>query len=268
MKKIALCLSGQPRNFQNGFNNIKQTILDENVDVHLHGWWHVEDVDKQYLVTPHTGFRYQYYNLPDTDKQLIESYKPKTYIFERSQFFFMPRPYNIYVPHTNIYSRYSAMATKFYSMEKTLINIKQYEKDNNIEYDWILLTRYDIALNKKIQSFLQNPNIDEGIYIGKRNEGAALLFSDNIWLMSKKFKYEFIDLFSRFDDNVKALEKMTPEKIENIRSYYSDEWKYRSFELFDKKEIHGENMLALQLVLNNTFVNIKEITELTHSIIR
>jgi len=46
--KIALCLSGQPRFFERGYEFIKKNIIDpnDNVDIFTHLWFDKSDVGK------------------------------------------------------------------------------------------------------------------------------------------------------------------------------------------------------------------------------
>ena len=51
--KIALCLSGQPRNAIATSNRIKHTILDNNdVDVFLHSWYDSNDLNFHKYLLP------------------------------------------------------------------------------------------------------------------------------------------------------------------------------------------------------------------------
>ena len=46
--RIALCLSGQPRNVRAGWDNLNSTIIQENsnLDIFVHTWW-----DESYVGT-------------------------------------------------------------------------------------------------------------------------------------------------------------------------------------------------------------------------
>ena len=37
--KVAICISGQPRNYEQGFKELKRWFLDRyDIDVYLHAW--------------------------------------------------------------------------------------------------------------------------------------------------------------------------------------------------------------------------------------
>ena len=58
--KIALCLSGQPRSFEKGYEYHKKNLLDQyNVDVFIHTWE------------------------SDDSKKYVDLYEPEEYIIEK-----------------------------------------------------------------------------------------------------------------------------------------------------------------------------------------
>lgn len=78
--KIALCLSGQPRNIEIGFNKLKNTILDINdVDVFLHTWYDPENLSTKSVIP---GRENNIVSL-DADKKLLELYQPKAHKIEK-----------------------------------------------------------------------------------------------------------------------------------------------------------------------------------------
>ena len=77
--KIALCLSGQPRNLERAFSVIQDAVIGEhNIDVFIHFWKGKAPVDpndpnlEQMRVT----------NDPEVFKKALELYKPKLWLFE------------------------------------------------------------------------------------------------------------------------------------------------------------------------------------------
>lgn len=133
--KIALCLYGtiggtsgkagekngsQLDVFQHAFPHYKKFILDNNeVDVFIHSW----DTE-----------------IKDT---VVENYKPKLSVFQSQKTFDIPNTIENTQRVQNHFSRW-------YSCKKCLKLKKSYEVDNNIRYDFVMLTRQDIAWQREI----------------------------------------------------------------------------------------------------------------------
>lgn len=133
--KIAICLYGTiggtvgkagDKNgskldvFQHAFPHYKKFILDKNdVDVFIHSW--------------------------DTDikDDVVENYNPKTFEFQEQIKFEIP-------DHIENNQRTQNHFSRWYSCKKVLSFKKTYENKNNFEYDFVMLTRQDIAWQKTV----------------------------------------------------------------------------------------------------------------------
>jgi len=135
MAKVALCLSGKIGNTQNksgyhqsdyrvlktGYDHYKKHIIDKNdLDVFIHCW--------------------------DTEleSEILDLYKPKDAIIENQVVFDIPD----YVTgpdqrKQNVYSRW------FSNMQANNLCMK-FAKNNNIKYDFIMTTRFDLAFETDI----------------------------------------------------------------------------------------------------------------------
>ena len=127
--KIALCLSGKAGNANKyvqgeetldlaklGFKHFKENLIDHNdVDVFMHSW------DKQFK------------------DELIEMYQPKGCIFQEQVQF--GQHYSL---------RQFCIKSKAYSNMRVLEVLGKYEKKHNFEYDAVILTRFDLALQRPI----------------------------------------------------------------------------------------------------------------------
>jgi hypothetical protein len=58
--KIAVCLHGQPRNYQTGYNSINSKILTRyiNIDIYAHIWWDASKLGESYDVAPWVGSKH------------------------------------------------------------------------------------------------------------------------------------------------------------------------------------------------------------------
>lgn len=127
--RIALCLhglSGNIENFGNGINlnqeyaykHYKKHILDinKNVDIFMHSW----SVNDQYT--------------------LINLYNPLNYLFEEQKYFNRSKKY------IESYKELFCLESRVNSIIQCLKLVKQKEITNNFKYDYIMVTRFDVAL--------------------------------------------------------------------------------------------------------------------------
>ena len=135
--RIALCLSGKAGNANKyaqgeetmdlakiGHRHFKENLLDlNNADVFMHCW------DKQFK------------------DELIEMYNPKGYIFQEQVDF--GSQYNL---------RQFCIKSKAYSNMRVLEVLEKYEKKYNFKYDAVILTRFDLALQRPVD--LKNESLE------------------------------------------------------------------------------------------------------------
>jgi hypothetical protein len=127
--RIALCLSGKAGNANKyvqgeetidlakiAFSHFKKNLLDiNNVDVFMHSW------DKQFK------------------DELVEMYQPKGYIFQKQVQF-----------GENYSLRQFCIKSKAYSNKRCLEVLGMYEKKYDFKYDAVILTRFDLAIQRPI----------------------------------------------------------------------------------------------------------------------
>lgn len=126
--KIALCLSGQARSFEKGYEYHKKNLLDHyDVDVFIHTWL---DTSEERLA--------KYFSL----------YKPVATMIEQ------PLVGNFDEKYTNTPNmekhppRYTV--AMFYSIFKSCELKVSQELTTGVNYDWVIKSRSDYALNVKI----------------------------------------------------------------------------------------------------------------------
>lgn len=125
--KIAVCISGQPRAYDKGYEYLKRNLLDHHdCDIFIHTW------------------RNRVYLIDD----VIALYKPTGIKVDE------PLPKSVYdskYTHTPDASGWPPHATvsAFYSMFQSML-LKVDEETRNRPYNWVIKTRFDYALNGKI----------------------------------------------------------------------------------------------------------------------
>jgi hypothetical protein len=157
VKKIALYLSGQPRNAVLTAERIKKTIINNNdVDVFLHCWYDENDLSFHKRCPGHWDRKAE----PNIKERLIEIYKPKSFLFEK------PKNWtnnNMIVSEENIKKCYdyglkdlngidffgkhivNACHSQWYSNMMANLLKEQYAIENGIKYDYVVKLRYDVS---------------------------------------------------------------------------------------------------------------------------
>lgn len=122
--KIAVCISGQPRSYEKGYEYMKRNLLDHyDCDIFIHSW----------------------HNSIYQSVDVIKLYNPKLYDFEVP---FAKEPYDSKYTNTPNAKGWPPHATvsMFYSMFQSLLLKTDYELMFN-RYDWVVKTRFDYAIN-------------------------------------------------------------------------------------------------------------------------
>jgi len=143
--KIALCLSGQPRAMKIGYKFIKKYLLDPNeeheIDIFLHAWFNEEEVGKSYSSAQQYPDGYVGIVEKNTNVFLLDKYEPKKYKIEKQIDF---KEYSSgFKNHPN--AKQDILCSIFYSMYVSNNLKKEYELENNFEYDLVVRTRYDLG---------------------------------------------------------------------------------------------------------------------------
>ena len=132
LEKANLLRKSEMRVLNIGYTHYKKHILDKNnVDVFIHSW----DVDFQDAIN--------------------ELYQPKASVYEQQIKFNTPA-------HLKKRSRWNSNVNDFYSRWYTLkrsVEIKaQYEEENQMKYDWVMVGRFDVAWETDVIFDNFNPN--------------------------------------------------------------------------------------------------------------
>lgn len=191
--RIALCLSGQARFVEQGYNEVLYPFIlkDNNIDIFIHTW----DINKTQIGSQFLAGDRHPVGEPITvnliDKTL-KLYNPKKHIVEPQQQFpifpwapnHMPGFYS-----KNVYSM-------FYSIHQSNKLKSEYEIENNFKYDWVIRSRFDIMLNSKINfnefnnNVINNPN---GCFNNEKGYTDCFAFSNSKNMDVYSDTYNYID---------------------------------------------------------------------------
>lgn len=131
--KIAICISGLPRSYKEGFKELKTHFLDKyNCDVYIHSWYDTK-------TTYETGHKFApkaYYNFTEEDYQnILDLYQPVSYKFQK------PIPFDInQITGFKLGYKLHNILSAAYSAHECFNLLKR----SGIQYDLIIRYRFDL----------------------------------------------------------------------------------------------------------------------------
>lgn len=193
--KIALCLSGQPRYLDQGYKALFDNVLSKHdVDVFSHIWFDEQLVDQdiKFCIQYNRAQKWE----KDSDKKIVELYKPKKWVFETPKQF----PVEAFkdANFEQLSSDPSRVLSMFYSIKQANKLKKKYEQENNFVYDLVIRARTDLVINNN----LDFKNIDSNkvycyhVHVSHEN---LLLCNDQFAVSSSKNMDVYSSLFDKLE---------------------------------------------------------------------
>jgi hypothetical protein len=146
--KVAVCVSGQPRNVEKAYHeHILPNLLELNQpDVFVHCWFDPAQAGKPYI---NAGGHVASTPIPERIDQVIRRlYQPTMTIFQKQIEFdekdYNERKYPGIVPFYSLSQRYSIFHAEMLK--------RQWERDRKFVYDAVVRLRFDYALHDKIHA--------------------------------------------------------------------------------------------------------------------
>jgi hypothetical protein len=143
--KVAICLSGQPRDISNTLDNIRDTWSGyDQLDFFIHTW----KGEKNKIYRPDTPM-----DICNNDINLIiDKLNPKSILVEEQKIFekryLDSQNWSCYHPTKNPNPSQN-IQSMFYSINKSNLLKKYYEIDNGFTYDCVIRCRFDYLFTKK-----------------------------------------------------------------------------------------------------------------------
>jgi hypothetical protein len=226
--KIAICISGQPRNFKQSYESLKTYFLDKyDCDIYFHTW------KTDSFESTNFGFGNSKYSLTSDDyNELIQLYKPKNYISE-NPIVFDSSGYKCPIwrqPLNNTLSMFYSIYRSFQLIEEN--------------YDYVIRTRFDINYSKFNLEFPE-----EGIILPEWNTDIRV----------KSRGYYDVFALGKPEDM-----KMYSQVFSNIISYVTNDEDFLNFLIGgwpgQDSPLRNEYLLKWHLLKNN--IKIKELPTL------
>lgn len=138
--KVALCLSGEPRDFQFVWNDLLSKINYNDIDIFIHSWHSNSDISNLPEHKERGGINYQVHLNQIKSSQYINFVKPVDFIVED---YYKSHPYIRFLPYF-LPSTITRMYSMFYGIQavKKLVDISK--------YDYIIRLRPDLYIDKNL----------------------------------------------------------------------------------------------------------------------
>ena len=168
--KVALCISGQPRNYREAFPFIYNHIIQPNsADVFFHTWF---DPDNRYMEKQHLD-RGNCEAPENTIQELVALYTPKDYLVEKPKEFKNP---SLVISEKRIeyckgMNKHKNMSDEecrahmvkqhtsmYYSFFKAVELKENYANQHGIHYDFVIRLRFDVVPYMPIHLHNLDPN--------------------------------------------------------------------------------------------------------------
>jgi hypothetical protein len=201
--RIAWCIYGQPRNFEEGYQNITKFINNENnknhkFDFYIHCWFDESQANQYYS----SSYRNENNLLiiSNTNTTILELYKPVDFLFEKTKIFNTEILNNSLIDINTIQPlrkhNYSNTLSNLYSKFKVSKILNQNINDSNY-YDLIISTRFDY-----LNEFIINlDTIDKS----KLN---IIKLTDSRMIINDSYIITNLSIYNKYSEAINNLDKI------------------------------------------------------------
>ena len=241
--KVAISISGLPRCYKEGYEELKKWFLDKyDCDVYIHTWYDTKTKFK----TGHNFSLNKDYQFTEEDyKNVLELYQPKNYTFQK------PIPFDVNGLTSKFGVKLNVSLSTFYSLQHSFNLIKE----SGIHYDYVIRTRFDLKFTDYISpecTFLKD------ISLLDPNQLNYFQYSDDPSVRIS----EIDDLFAVGSLDVMDVYGNTFSYVLNYL-YMNEEYKEWLDNLVEEPEhLVNESLLKFHLLKNNISLNpVSSLTE-------
>lgn len=241
--KVAISISGLPRCYKEGYEELKKWFLDKyDCDVYIHTWY---DTKTKFKTGHNFSFNKDYQFTEEDYQNILELYQPKNYTFQK------PIPFDANSLTSKFGVKLNVSLSTFYSLQHSFNLIKE----SGIHYDYIIRTRFDLKFTDYISpecTFLKD------IFLLDPNQLNYFQYSDDPSVRIS----EIDDLFAVGSLNVMNVYCNTFSYILNYL-YMNEEYKEWLDNLVEEPEhLVNESLLKFHLLKNNISLNpVSSLTE-------
>ena len=199
--KVAVCLSGHMRTFENNFQSFKDNILSKyDCDVFIHTW------DLMGSSFRFTDNKLHMVNIEKYIEKIELFYNPKKIIVEPFKLFDLtPLMKQRAVPGRDA----GGTISMFYKIDACNTLKKEYEKENDVTYDCVIRYRSDLHLD---QPFPLDSNTNlSAVHVPLYGNFGGI--NDQLAFGSSSMMDTYCSLYSNLDNLLQAGANLNPEKL-------------------------------------------------------
>jgi hypothetical protein len=240
--KVAFCFYGQPRQVEDGYKNIMKFINNNpnvSFDFFYHTWYASTDTPTYYETSPWRSITANSLIMENNILEKINNfYNPKDFSFDTPIMFNKDKYINSKAyRNTNESQQINLNNTlsQLYSQNKVHDLLLNYITNHNIEYDFIVTSRFDFLNEPKI---LMNDLDKSKIYLTDLSNffGDRVIISVTFSIMSY---YNFSKFFNVFNNLPNLLNS---EIVESVISQFNEHFKINPEELYLINTIYEFNI--------------------------
>lgn len=201
--KIAICLSGQPRNFEQGFELFNKSFFNHDVDYFMHHWFDEDDYKKKhYILSDGQKNRISWTPQQGDEKRIIDLFNPKSFLIEPQKKF----DNNPIYENEHWRTPVSDTISMWYSRKKVGDIFENYCLTKAEEYDIVVWTRTDFALLSSIDGELKEINNLDKLYTAyvRGPEWNTTHLNTAFLLSNKKNIMRFLQLYDNFENLINS----------------------------------------------------------------
>ena len=196
--KVALCISGQPRNVYRGVQNILENMKFD-FEVFVHAWWDNDSNKDTFKKILYDGREDEFSEPMNNDwvGSLYQHFNVNKISIEKQIQLNVP---NILEKRKLKFTHTFGVCSSLYSVYKCNELKRQFEIENNFEYDWVIRTRSDFGLSEPIEL----NNFDNSIIYAPNDNSHNYGFNDQFAIGSSKNMNIYSDAFLHIEKTIES----------------------------------------------------------------
>lgn len=233
-KRIALCLNGQPRFYQRGFEMYMRTLFSSYlIDVFYHTWWDASKVGTPFQVAPWSEIRQPISMEHHTDQWLQDHYNPCGVEYESPREFVSESISPVKYPKSSSLVTPNNMFSKCWSQYRSVARMNEEEKKTQMKYDTVIISRFDMFFPYGLGMDLTSSSMDfQWVYNPKDNlHDKGYHVADHIMICNSEDANIIAEIYHHIDTCYQECGMMNAEEI--FTHYFKRTGLYNRFKKYD-----------------------------------
>jgi hypothetical protein len=239
--KIAVCISGQPRCYKQGYNYLQELIRNHPncvFDIFIHCWFSESDIGTQYA---HSHYRNINENeliiQSNLDKEIVELYHPKLVEFEPVRIFDTTMVCDSLMDEHSTprqRSNYNNVFSNLYSKHRANQLLHTYMKTQNETYDLVISKRFDYLNHLIVNLHDVNKSIYNIVCSNHFN------INDNYMITNPVLYNDYAETYNNLEQFI------NDEQVEQLCMKYCRNFEFtpETVLMSNLFHIHGESILS------------------------